>query len=225
MSHDKRILPLFGGILTIALFALVGCGGAGGGPVDDIKLLPAPKTMQLTSASFLDGEIIPREYSCDAQSEEYGVKTGTDAEGGIGFSIDVTPQLAWNGVPPEAKSVALIFNDPATPAGNWVHWTLYGIPPNITELEAGTLPDNTDPAPAGARHGKNSFDLIGYDGPCPYDLLPHDYFFTVYALDTEIDLDEGASLSQLTSAMSGHILAEGHLMGVYAHDRRPGKRK
>ena len=199
-EYDNRILLIFGGILTIALLALVGCGDG-----SEVDLAPAPVTMQLTSAAFVEGETIPFEHTCDAPNSE-----------------DVSPQVAWSGVPLEAKSVALIVNDPAAPGGNWVHWMVYDIPSNITEIEAGTHPDNPDPAPAGARQGKNSFDRIGYDGPCRFDSDTHDYFFKIYALDTEIDLDEGASLSELTSAMAGHILAEGHLVGQYKHRFRSG---
>ena len=197
MPHDKRIPLLFGGALSIALFTLVGCGGSG-------ELPPAPVTMQLTSLAFEDGKIMPHENTCDAA---YG---------------DVSPHLAWSGVPSEAKSVAVILNDPATPAGNWVFWMVYGITPNITEIEGGTL-DNPDVVPDGARQGKNSFDKNGYDGPCPIDLTTHDYFFKVYALDTEIDLDEGARLRTLTGKMAGHVLAEGHLMGKYVHVSEYGK--
>ena len=123
--------------------------------------------MELTSAAFVEGETMPAENTCEA---DYG--------------DDVSPHIAWSGVPSEAKSVALIANDPATPAGNWVLWTVYGISPSITEIEAGVLPDNADVAPAGARQGKNSFDRIGYDGPCPFDTETHAYFFKIYALDT-----------------------------------------
>ena len=203
MLHNKRVLLLFGGVLSVALFTLIGCGGGGG-----VDLAAAPITMQLTSVAFEDGETMPAENTCEA---DYG--------------DDVSPHLAWTGVPSEAKSVAVILNDPATPAGNWVFWMVYGIDPNITEITAGSLPDNADVAPDGARIGKNSFDRSGYDGPCPFDDETHDYFFKVYALDTEVTLEEGASLSQLTSVMRGHILAEGHLLGQYKHQYKQIRRK
>jgi hypothetical protein len=66
----------------------------------------------------------------------------------------------------------------------------------------------------GARHGKNDFRRLGYGGPCPPGGT-HRYFFKLYALDTELNLDSGITKAQLVGAMQGHILAEARLMGRY----------
>jgi Raf kinase inhibitor-like YbhB/YbcL family protein len=69
--------------------------------------------------------------------------------------------------------------------------------------------------PSGAKQGTNDFRKIGYGGPCPPAGKPHRYFFKLYALDTLLDLQEGATKQQLLTAMKGHVLAEGQLLGKY----------
>jgi hypothetical protein len=68
---------------------------------------------------------------------------------------------------------------------------------------------------SGARQGTNDFRKIGYGGPAPPAGKPHRYFFKLYALDTVLDLKEGATKKDLVAAMEGHILAEAQLMGTY----------
>ena len=115
--------------------------------------------------------------------------------------------------PPGAKSLALIVDDPDAPAKTWVHWVVFDLP-----ADSGGLPESVPADPTlstGARQGINDFQRIGYGGPCPPGGT-HRYFFKLYALDTRLELDPGSSKSQLLSAMEGHILAEGQLMGRYA---------
>ncbi|MCU0592519.1 MAG: YbhB/YbcL family Raf kinase inhibitor-like protein [Desulfobacterales bacterium] len=146
----------------------------------------------LTSSAFTEGALIPKKYTCDAE--------------------DISPDLKWSGVPHEAKSVALICDDPDAPVGTWVHWVLFNIPADVTALHAGI------PAEAvlknGARHGKNDFRKLGYGGPCPPGGI-HRYYFKIYALDTLLTLESGSTKAQLSAAMKGHVLAEGQLMGKY----------
>ena len=148
--------------------------------------------LKLTSASFSEGAMIPKQYTCDGK--------------------DISPPLAWSGVPPSAVTLALIADDPDAPTGVWVHWVLFNIP-----LSTQNLPENV-PArkalPDGAKQGTNDFGRIGYGGPCPPGGT-HRYFFKLYALDAELKLDAGASKAQLLKAMEGHILAQGQLMGRF----------
>jgi hypothetical protein len=153
----------------------------------------ATMALQLTSAAFKEMEAIPRQYTCDGE--------------------DQSPPLAWSGVPANAKSLALICDDPDAPAGIWVHWVLYAIPPGVAELPVG-VPAVRSLAD-GAKQGTNDFRRIGYGGPCPPRGKPHRYFFKLYALDTEVQLKEGATKAELVRAMQGHILAEGQLVGTY----------
>lgn len=148
--------------------------------------------IQITSSIFEEGGMIPRVHTCDGP--------------------DVSPDLSWQGVPAETKSLALICDDPDAPR-NWVHWVLFNIPPQANHLPAEIPPDPV--LSNDARHGKNDFGRLGYGGPCPPSGT-HRYYFKLYALDTELDLDIGATRAQVEEAMQGHILAEGRLMGRYS---------
>jgi Raf kinase inhibitor-like YbhB/YbcL family protein len=149
-------------------------------------------TIKITSSVFTEGSMIPNRYTCDAE--------------------DVSPDLAWTGVPEGTKSLAIICDDPDAPMGTWVHWVLFNLPPDINELHAEIPLEKT--LKNGARHGKNDFGRFGYGGPCPPSGT-HRYFFKLYALDTRIKLESGITKAQLLEAMNGHILDEGQLMGKY----------
>jgi Raf kinase inhibitor-like YbhB/YbcL family protein len=146
----------------------------------------------VTSQAFGEGDMIPRQYTCDGK--------------------DVSPPVSWSGVPEGTKSLALICDDPDAPMGTWVHWVLFNLPGNADGLPE-ALP-GLETLDNGARHGKNDFGRFGYGGPCP-PRGTHRYFFKVYALDTLLDLEPGVSKEDLLRAMKGHILAEGELMGRY----------
>jgi len=146
----------------------------------------------LTSSAFAPGEPIPLRYTCDGD--------------------DVSPPLAWSDPPQGTQSFALIADDPDAPAGTWVHWVLYNLPAEARELPEAIPPDAE--LPDGSRHGNNSWRRPGYGGPCPPGGT-HRYFFKLYALDTLLDLEAGASKDKLLQAMEGHILAQAELMGVY----------
>jgi Raf kinase inhibitor-like YbhB/YbcL family protein len=152
--------------------------------------------MKLTSPAFKEGATIPDEYTCDGDN--------------------VSPALRWETVPAGTKSLALTCDDPDAPGGTWVHWLLYDIPPNLDRL-----PQNVPPVqqlPSGARQGTNSFQEIGYGGPCPpRGKGPHRYYFKLYALDKTLDLPPGANIEQVEEAMKGHILGKGELMGRFGH--------
>ena len=148
--------------------------------------------IELTSTAFEEGGMIPRQYTCDGP--------------------DISPSLTWTRIPDGTKSLALICDDPDAPAGTWVHWVIYNLPPNMKGL-----PESIPPYKIlanGAIHGINDFRKFGYGGPCPPGGT-HRYYFKIYALDTVMDLKPGATKAQLLKAMEGHILAKGQLMGRY----------
>jgi Raf kinase inhibitor-like YbhB/YbcL family protein len=176
-----------------ALFvtALLGCLVAAGGADK-----PNPQkvmNLQITSTAFSEGQTIPAKYSCE----------GSDA----------SPPLKWTNAPANTKSFALIADDPDAPAGTWVHWVLYDLPPNTTGLPEDVA--KTQFIAGNAKQGLNSWPRLGYGGPCPPPGKPHRYFFKLYALDTMLDLKPGATKKDVEAAMKGHILAEGQLMGTY----------
>lgn len=108
-------------------------------------------------------------------------------------------------------------DDPDAPTPEpWVHWVIYKIPVDTSGLAASVAKTATLAAPAGALQGKNSFGNIGYGGPAPpRGHGVHHYHFKLYALDTAMNLSSSLSKTQLLSAMKGHILAEGELVGTY----------
>ena len=150
--------------------------------------------MIVTTATFAPGGPIPRASTCDGD--------------------DRSPGLAWNEVPIETRSLAVVCDDPDAPRGTWVHWVLFNLPADAVELTPGVprLPE----LPSGARQGVNDGGAIGYSGPCPPRGGPHRYFFHVYALDISLNLAPGASRAHLDREMTGHVLAEAAVMGTYS---------
>ena len=149
--------------------------------------------MEITSASFQDGETIPTRYSCDGQ--------------------DISPALSWSGVPEGTQSLGLKVVDPDAPGGPFTHWVIFNIPADTTEL--GEAIPTSAQLPSGARQGSNDFGTIGYGGPCPPAGTPHHYHFILYALDQTLDISAGASKAQVLNALQGHILDQAEIVGTY----------
>lgn len=152
--------------------------------------------MSISSAAFRHEGDIPSRHTCDG--------------------LDLSPPLTFHDVPAAAKSLVVICDDPDAPAGVWDHWVLFNLPPTATGLPEGQ-PDGGK-SPDGHRAGKNSWGRLGYGGPCPPGGT-HRYFFTLYALDTVLDVPEGADKQQVLQAAKGHILASATIMGRYARGR------
>lgn len=155
-------------------------------------------TLSLSSSAFSHQGEIPVRYTCEAQGKE------------------VSPPLAWHGVPPGARSLALIVDDPdapdpRAPQTTWVHWVLYDLPPAATGL-----PEAVSPAslPPGTRQGSNDWHRTGYGGPCP-PVGRHRYFFKLYALDAVLPDLGNPDKQRLEQAMQGHVLAHAELVGTY----------
>jgi Raf kinase inhibitor-like YbhB/YbcL family protein len=147
--------------------------------------------MKITSSAFQEGGNIPSRFTCDG--------------------ADTSPPLHIDQVPAEAKSLALIVDDPDAPGGLFTHWISWNIDPKTTRIAEGR-------APARAVQGKSSFGESGYGGPCPPSGT-HRYFFKIYALDRDLDLPAGSKRDQLDAAMRGHIIGEGQLMGRYSRKK------
>lgn len=94
-----------------------------------------------------------------------------------------------------------------------MHWVLYNLPPQTRDLPEG-LPKQ-DQLPDAPRQGINDFDKIGYGGPCPPGKSPHRYVFSLYAVDSKLNLPASATRKQLEKASQGHVLAHGELTGKY----------
>jgi Raf kinase inhibitor-like YbhB/YbcL family protein len=155
------------------------------------ETLEEGQPMELVSPAFASGEPIPDKYSGDGE--------------------DVSPPLQWSAAPQGTKSLALICDDPDAPGGTWVHWVVYNLPP-----ETSALAENADAnLPSDALHGKNNWGRLKYNGPKPPSGT-HRYFFKLYAMDTVLNLKDGASKNDLIKAMQGHILGQAETMGVYS---------
>ena len=149
--------------------------------------------MQLTSAAFQAGAEIPSHYTSDGD--------------------DVSPELSWKDAPKETKSFALIMHDPDAPrTGGFTHWVVYNIDAGAGHIEE-KVPDEDEIAGVGIQ-GKNDAGETGYVGPAPPSGV-HRYFFRLFALDSRLDLEPGATHKQVNAAMKGHILAQAELMGTY----------
>jgi len=140
--------------------------------------------MKLTSPEFENNSLIPKKFTCQGQ--------------------DVNPTLIIKGMPSQAKSLALIVDDPDAPMGTWVHWVIYNVPV-VSRIDENSIPGT---------QGINDFRKGDYGGPCPPSGT-HRYFFKVYALDAELNLKEDMRKGGLEETMEGHILAEAELIGLY----------
>ena len=148
--------------------------------------------IKVTSPAFVEGGMIPSKYTCDGE--------------------DISPPIEWDGIPEGAQTIALISDDPDAPMGTWVHWVLYNLPADTRRLEEG-IPAN-EVLTTGAKQGTTDFGRVGYGGPCPPGGT-HRYFFKVYALDALVEPAPAATKEQLLTAIQGHVLAQGQLMGKY----------
>jgi hypothetical protein len=119
--------------------------------------------------------------------------------------------LSISDVPEEAKSLVLIVDDPDAPAGTWSHWLVFNINPTLKEISENSVP-------SGALLGTNNFGKLEYSGPCPPTGV-HRYYFRLYALDSLLDLNEGAKRGEIDKAMQGHILNTIELMGTYQKNK------
>lgn len=120
---------------------------------------------------------------------------------------NLSPALAWTDVPKDARSLALIVDDPDAPSGTFVHWLVYGIRPGVRDLTEGVKPEG--------HQGVNGFGDIGYGGPQPPSGT-HRYVFHLYALDTDSDLPDGLTREELDGVIQGHIIEQAVLTGVFS---------
>lgn len=151
-------------------------------------------TMTLTSAAFSHEAAIPSRHTCEG--------------------LDVSPPLRWAGVPSEARSLALIVEDPdapdpKNPKTTWAHWVLYDLP-----ARDGELPGEVTRLPEGTREGLNDWKRTGWGGPCP-PIGTHRYFFVLHAVDRELGDLSCPTRRELLEALDGHVLAKAVLMGTY----------
>lgn len=141
--------------------------------------------MKISSPAFQHNQKIPSKFTCEGE--------------------DINPALTIADVPADAKSLALIVDDPDASGKTWVHWVVFNIPPTLQQISENSIP---------GKQGMNDFGRLDFGGPCP-PLGEHRYFFKFYALDTTLNLKEGVTKKQVEAAMRGHILSQAELLGLY----------
>jgi Raf kinase inhibitor-like YbhB/YbcL family protein len=152
----------------------------------------AQSKLEISTGAFAPGAPIPQKYTCSGENG--------------------SPAIAINGVPASAQALALIVEDPDAPAGTFVHWVVYNIPPRTTRIDAGVKQDAT--MPGGGVQGRNDFGRLGYGGPCPPPGSPHHYHFRLFALNSQIT-PQSATGPGVEQAMQSHILASAEMVGTF----------
>jgi Raf kinase inhibitor-like YbhB/YbcL family protein len=150
--------------------------------------------LKLTSTAFNNNGEIPSKYTCEGE--------------------DISPPLAWSGIPANAKSLALIVDDPdapdpAAPKMTWVHWVVYNLP-----ASANALAEDVGQFPEGTLFGLNDWKRTDYGGPCP-PIGRHRYFHKLYVLDTVLPDLGRPTKATLEAKMKGHVIAQVELVGTY----------
>lgn len=173
-------------LATAAMLAVSACGR------DDEEVpqpdMDLPQTITVTSTAFAEGEPIPEKYSCNG--------------------ANVSPPLAWQGVPSDAAAVALVVDDADAPSGTFTHWVVVDLAPDVAESAEGQVPTGGVQAQSSARQA-------AYFGPCPPGGTHH-YRFTLYALSEKTGLAEGAALADALDAIDVRSVAWGRLTGTYS---------
>ena len=136
--------------------------------------------LAISSPAFEDGQPIPNEYSCRGD--------------------DVSPELAWRGVPDGVAALALLVDDPD--GRDWVHWTVLDLP-----AEDGGLPKGVDPNADRPQQGRNDFRRPGYGGPCPPSGTHH-YRFTLFALAAPLGLSGQPDRVDVRRALDGATVVD-----------------
>jgi Raf kinase inhibitor-like YbhB/YbcL family protein len=158
------------------------------------RLFAAEEPFKLGSSAMVPGAPIGVEYTC----------TGANR----------SPPLAWGGLPKSTASFALIMSDPDAPGGTFIHWVAYNIPPTTSSLPAGV--PRTSAIPGGGTNGANGVGQIGYKGPCPPPGKVHHYHFRLYAVDSKLNLGDGADASAVESAIRDRVVGSADLMVTFS---------
>ncbi len=145
--------------------------------------------MQIRSPAFENNQRIPDQFTCQGEN--------------------VNPPLVIANVPPQAKTLVLIIEDPDAPIGTWDHWLVVNIDPTTREIPISSVPP-------GSTQITNSFGQVEYGGPCPPPGPVHRYFFKLFALDTPIDAEKVNDKNGLIYTMENHVLAQAELVGTYS---------
>lgn len=150
--------------------------------------MPTSAPLALTSSAFADGSPIPTEYTCRGR--------------------DVSPELAWSGIPAGTATLVLFVDDPD--GHDWVHWSVLDMAPTLSRLPGAVSPSASSP-----QQGRNDFGNVGYGGPCPPSGT-HRYRFTLWALAKPLGLAGHPDGKAVRSALStAKVLGKITLTGTF----------
>ena len=183
-------------MVAVALATAILLTACSSGDDSDIEFDPESSliaTIDISSAAFEDGDSIPFEYTCDGNN--------------------TSPPLRWAEVPGGTRSIAILVDDPDATAGIFRHWSVYNIPSGTRSLPAGQ--ESTIKLKESTRQAINTFDNIGYSGPCPPEGQEHEYVFFIYALSESLDLDDDATALDVSAALRGKVVGTGSFSGMY----------
>lgn len=197
MMGKSLLMALMNIAIALALQACVTLPSTPSAPGVTATPQPLPSAFIFKSNAFSLGGEIPVRYTCDGD--------------------DLSPPLSWSDAPKNTVSYALLMNNPDT-QNEYTHWVLYSIPGELRTLNEGVA--KQEHVEEVGVQGRNDFGKIGYNGPCPPKGQRHHYRFTMYALDSTLSLQPGATKAQLLSAMQGHIIGIQQLNTTY--QRRTG---
>lgn len=154
--------------------------------------------MLMTIPGYGDGAMIPAKFTCVAEPNS------------------VSPEIRWNGVPAATKSFVLVLSDleshPEKQMVPFAHWILWNIPASARSLPEG-LPSGT--VLADGTHQMKGRKGPAYLGPCAAVGQTGHYMFTLYALDTTLDLTEDAQRDDVMKAAAGHVLRTANWVGLF----------
>lgn len=151
----------------------------------------------LTSSAWENGRTIPTQYTCEGEN--------------------ISPPLSISNPPDGTEEFALIMDDPDAPNPPFVHWLLWNVPADAREIPANLPPSETLSDLGGAVQGANGTGELGYVGPCPPEGDPrHTYLFSLYALESPLELDPGAEYERVVEAVLANAIARSRYVGQYA---------
>ena len=172
-------------LLVLASLTVVSCGG-GGGSGTEVGQGPTAAGFEFADRSDVaEGESIEVRFTCDGE--------------------EISPKLAWKGVPDDTQELALALEDPDAPGATFTHWLVYGIEPTVTMLAGAEM----------LSQGENDFGETGYSGPCPPAGEEHRYVFRLLALDAKSGLERGVDRAAFDEAVAPLVLAEARLTATY----------
>jgi Raf kinase inhibitor-like YbhB/YbcL family protein len=185
---------------------------AQGGKAADVPLaLLRPQTkcskrLTVQSMAFKNGSAIPAIFSAYEQDNSFPV--------------------SWSTGPAGTQSYVLIVEDPDSkkPPKPVLHWVAWNIPAKTTELREGISKQDRLEDPPAMRQGPNTSGQVGYRGPRPPEGdAPHHYHVQIFAIDRTLNLSPGTERDEVLSAIDGHVLASGELVGTFQRPDRPSK--